>query len=118
MAEVHLTRESLNVVLSPWEKVAALHRDLRLPLAAVTDVDVVADPLAEVTGVRAPGLHLPRRSKIGTWRSRGRRIFAVAHANEPALRIGLAGAGYDAVIVSVPHAAAVAGRLRTALATP
>lgn len=119
MAELRMAADAaLNVALTPLEKLAALHGDLRLPLSAVTEVDVIDQPLDEVRGIRAPGLHIPGRFKIGTWRGRGRRIFAVARAGQAAVRIELAGAGYDAVIVSLPDAAAVADRLRESRARP
>jgi hypothetical protein len=117
MVNVHLVGASLDIDLSPLEKLAALRGDIQVPASAVTGVDVVDHALNVVTGVRAPGLHIPQRAKIGTWRSSGRRVFAVARARRPALRIELTGEKYDALIVSLPEAELVADQLRTALAS-
>ena len=43
----------------------------------------VAEPIRLVHGLRAPGLGLPGRTKIGTWRSKGRKTFAVTHKGAP-----------------------------------
>jgi hypothetical protein len=112
MASIHQDGDRLRVTMSTWEKVAALHGDLEFPVGSIDAVEVVSDPLTAVTGVRAPGLHIPSRTKIGTWRQRGRRTFAVARAGTPAIRIGLRGQRYQALVVSVPDAASVADTLR------
>ncbi|TFV58815.1 hypothetical protein E4P42_09930 [Mycobacterium sp. PS03-16] len=112
MAQVRRVGQDLEVRLTVGEKIAALRGDLRVPLSAVTAVDVVTEPLAAVTGARAPGLGLPGRAKIGTWRQRGRRTFAVARAHVPAVRIALSGQRDDVLIVSLPDAEAVAASLR------
>ena len=113
MAEIRRADGYLHVVLTPLEKVAALHGDLRVPLASVTSVGVTDRPLDDVKGFRAPGLHIPGRTKIGTWRRAGRRTFAVARTRQPALRIELTGERYDALVVSVADTASVAEEIRT-----
>ncbi|WP_370332728.1 hypothetical protein [Mycolicibacterium hippocampi] len=118
MAEIRRADGYLHVVLAPLEKVAALHGDLRVPLASVTSVTVADRPLDDVKGFRSPGLHVPARTKIGTWRRSGRRTFAVARARQSAVRIELTGERYNTLVVSVPDAATVAQELRTAQASP
>lgn len=112
MAQLRRVGQDLEVRLTAGEKVAALRGDLRVPLSAMVAVDVVADPLAAVSGLRAPGLGIPGLTKIGTWRQRGRRTFAVARAHTPAVRIELSGQRDDVLVVSVPDADAVAASLR------
>ncbi|GAB3220854.1 hypothetical protein [Mycolicibacterium hippocampi] len=118
MAEIRRADGYLHVVLAPLEKVAALHGNVRVPLASVTSVTVADRPLEDVKGLRSPGLHIPARTKIGTWRRAGRRTFAVARARQTAVRIELTGERYDTLVVSVPDAATVAQELRTAQASP
>ena len=117
MAQIQRTDAYFDIVLTPFEKLMALHRGVRVPLSSVTAVNVVERPLDEVKGFRAPGLHLPSRIKIGTWRASGRRTFAVARAQQTAVRIDLSGGEYDTLVISVPDAAAVAEDIRTASAT-
>lgn len=114
MAQIKRTGAYLDIVLTPFEKLMALHRGVRVPLSSITAVNVVERPLDEVQGFRAPGLHVPSRHKIGTWRASGRRTFAVARAQQTAVRIDLDDGKYDTLIISVPDAAAVAQDIRTA----
>lgn len=115
MATLSVSPTDLVISLTLREKVAGLHGDVRVPLAAVTEVGVVQDPVANVRGVRAPGLSIPGRTKIGTWRSHGHRIFAVARQGIPGVRVILTGTGFDELLISVNDAAAVAHRVRAAL---
>ena len=117
MAQIQRTDAYFDIVLTPFEKLMALHRGVRVPLSSVTAVNVVERPLDEVKGFRAPGLHLPSRIKIGTWRASGRRTFAVARAQQTAVRVDLSDGEYDTLVISVPDAAAVAEDIRTASAT-
>ena len=112
MASVHLTDDELVVHLSRPEKLAALHGDVRVPGTAIRSVAVERQPLAAVRGLRAPGLSIPGRTKIGTWRRFRHRGFVVARRDMPALRVRLAGAPYDDVLVSTPDAEATAAAIR------
>lgn len=111
MARITVDTDTLTVRLSLAEKVAALRGDVRVPRHAVTGVTVEPDGLAAVRGIRAPGLAIPTRTKIGTWRARGHRAFVCVHSGEPALRIRLSGAGDDELLVSTPEADAIVQRL-------
>ncbi|GAB2646269.1 alpha/beta hydrolase [Prescottella soli] len=119
MAEMTVTASALTIMLSRGEKVAGLRGDITIPLGYVRDVDVVADAFANIRGMRAPGLAVPGRVRIGTWRGGGLRTFAVAHRGVPALRVHTvgtaAGADFDRLIVTTPDATAVAQRVREAL---
>jgi hypothetical protein len=57
---VHLTDDSIEVQLARWEKLLGLMKDIRVPLADVSNVRVVENPLREAvgTGLKA-GLRLP-----------------------------------------------------------
>jgi alpha-beta hydrolase superfamily lysophospholipase len=104
---------TMTVTLTPAEKLAALHGDVRLPLTAVRDVRVERDGLAAVRGLRAPGLAVPGWRKIGRWRRRGSTAFVLARRGMAAVRVRLAGAAFDELLVSTPDAAAVAEEIRT-----
>jgi hypothetical protein len=52
----------LVVQLTFWEKIGALHGDLRVPLSAVRAVSVVAEPWKALRGIRAPGTGCPAGS--------------------------------------------------------
>src|SRR5689334_601812 len=100
MAEIRITDDELHVKLTTREKVAGLHGDISVPLTSVRDVRVEPDALAAVRGLRAPGLAVPGRTKIGTWRGRGSRRFIVARRGVPAVRVTLSGVKPDELLVS------------------
>ncbi|WP_236580888.1 alpha/beta hydrolase family protein [Rhodococcus sp. T7] len=85
----------------------------------IRGAEVIADPFANIRGVRAPGLGIPRRRCIGTWRGRGVRTFVVARAGVPAVRVRTLGRGsgaeFDELIVTVPDAVDVTARIRDVL---
>src|SRR4051812_39165137 len=113
MAAITVENDELLLTLSTREKVAGLHGDIRVPIASVHAVGVERDALAAVRGMRAPGLALPGRTKIGTWRRRASRAFVVARRDVPAVRVSLRGAGYDELLVSTEDAQAAADRIRS-----
>ena len=112
MARIARVGDDVTVHLGVWEKIAGLHGDLRFPASAITAVEVDHDPLSSVRGMRAPGLHVPGRVKIGTWRRSGRKTFAVARRSTPAVRLDLTGQPYDRMGISVADAATAANSLR------
>ncbi|MEU4422081.1 hypothetical protein AB0F81_15760 [Actinoplanes sp. NPDC024001] len=111
MAHVEVTADRVRIQLTPGEKVAGLRGDLDLPRTAIRAAQVVPDGPAAVSGLRAPGLAVPRRTKIGTWRGRGSRSFAVVRRGQPTLCLSLTGERYDRVLVSTPDAADLATAL-------
>ena len=111
MATVTATPEALTVTLSRRERVLGLLRDLEVPRSAVRAVEVVPDGLAATRGLRAPGLALPGRRKVGTWRGRGEKTLVSVRRGQPAVRVRLAGQRFDTVLLGVDDAATVAGAL-------
>ncbi|WP_430334975.1 alpha/beta hydrolase [Rhodococcus sp. ACT016] len=121
MAEMTVTSSGLMVALSRGEKIAALRGDVRIPLSQIRDVDVLADAFTNIRGRRVPGLAVPGRIRIGTWRGGRLRTFVVARRGVPAVRVCTvgteAGAEVDELIVTTANAATDAQRLRDALAS-
>jgi hypothetical protein len=108
---VQVTDESVEVLLSRWEKVLGLMRDIRVPRGDVSDVRVAEDPMAEAmgsgikVGLRLPWLlYVARTIRLDQVFIVRRRLpglsFAVAH-REPLRR----------VLVSTPEAEQLARRL-------
>jgi hypothetical protein len=52
MSTIHLTTDTVEIRLSPAERLSSLHGDLRLPRPAILAAEVVDDGLAAVHGVR------------------------------------------------------------------
>lgn len=98
MATITITRDAVQVRFTTREKIGGLIRDIEVPLSQVTEVAVENDALGAVRGLRAPGLALPGRRKIGTWRGRGRTAVSVT-AGQPAVRIELSGDGWDRLLI-------------------
>jgi alpha/beta superfamily hydrolase len=119
MATMTVDSNAVEIRLSHAEAAFALRRrHLRVPLAAVDDVAVEADGVAAATGLRAPGLAVPGRMKVGTWRRRGQRTLVSTRRGMPAVRVIFSGAGVDEVLIGSPHAHAVATAIRLGAGLP
>ena len=111
MTAIFVSDDTLTVRLTPVSKVAGLLRDQVIPRSAVTAVEVVTDGLAFARGLRAPGLAIPGRRKVGTWRGRGVRRFVDVRRGQPALRLHLQGQRHDELLIGHDNAAALAAQL-------
>jgi hypothetical protein len=112
MAELQVDGDEVVVALSAWEKAGALHGDVRVRRAAVRATRKVADAMAEVRGLRAPGTGFPGLIALGTWRRRGARDFVAAYRHRPGVVVELAGAPYGRLIVSTDDPDAVVASLQ------
>jgi hypothetical protein len=115
MATIDLTPQTLTVRFTTAEHVGGLIRDITVPRSAVTSVAVEADGIDAVSGLRAPGLALPGRRKVGTWRGLGnqpRRTAVSVTRGEAAVRITLAGQKVDQLLIGTTDAESVAETLR------
>jgi hypothetical protein len=106
-----VTADSVEVLLSPWQKALGLMRDIRVVRSDVSDVRVVADPLAEVrgtglkAGLRLPGLYYVART------IRLDRVFVVRRG-VPALAFSVRNnEPLRSVLVSTPEAQQLAQAL-------
>ena len=111
MTAILVSDDTLTVRLTRLSKVAGLLRDQVIPRSAITAVEVVPDGLAAARGLRAPGLALPGRRKIGTWRGRGVRRFVDVRRGQPALRLTLQGQRYDELLIGHDDVTDLAARL-------
>jgi hypothetical protein len=108
---MRVTGDSVEVLLSPWQKALGLMKDIRVSRSDVSEVRVVADPLGEVrgsglkVGLRLPGLcYVARTIRLDRVFVVRRGVPALAfsvHNNEP-LR---------SVLVSTPEAQQLAQAL-------
>lgn len=115
MATITSTPTTLSVTFTTFEKVAGLLRDISVPRSAVAAVTVEPDGIRAAKGLRAPGLGLPGRRKIGTWRRRGdgrtRRTAVSVRRGQPAVRIELLGTSWDQLLIGHDDAARIAAGL-------
>jgi hypothetical protein len=106
-----VSEDSVAVVLKPWEKVLGLLRDIEVPLADVSDVRVVEEPVREAmrsgmkVGLRLPWLYYIART------IRLDEVFIVRRG-VPALSFAVRNRGQlRRVLVSTPEAGELARRL-------
>ena len=114
MATPQLTPDTVTVRFTRAEKITGLVRDTDIPRSAVRGVEVVAEPLGAMRGLRAPGLALPGVRKIGTWRRPGERTLVAVRKGQPAVRVRLEGARYDVLLLGADDAIALADALSPA----
>lgn len=116
MVTISLEHDTLAIHLAPLERLFAVRGDLTLPVQHIESAESVTDGLAAVTGLRAPGLSVPGRTKFGTWRRRQGNTVVLVRGRGPALRIrSTAGRARD-VLVSTPHAEQLAAQITAARA--
>ena len=108
---VELTGSSLEIKLARWEKILGLMKDLSIPVADISDVQVIENPLREAmrAGLKA-GLRMPGFSYV----ARTIRLdqLIVVRRGAPGLSFSVRNRGpLERVLVSTPEAKALARRL-------
>ena len=112
MAALVVEDGDLLVRLSRWEKLGALHGDIRVGRDAVEDIRVSHAPFGELRGVRAPGTGVPRVIALGTWRTRDGKDFAALYRGMPAVIVSLRdGAPFRRLLIGAHDAEAIAAPL-------
>jgi hypothetical protein len=103
VATLEVRQDALVVTLSGWERVAAMKREVRVPLAAVRGICSDPDPWSALRGVRAEGAGVPGMAVYGVRRMTGDRPdFAALHGRGPAVRVELTPeARYRRLLVTV-----------------
>lgn len=108
---VRLTGDSIEVLLSRWEKIVGLMKDLHVPLADVADARVVENPMREArgtglkAGLRLPGVYFVARTirlDQAIILKRGLPALSFSVSNHPPL---------ERVLVSTPDAKELARRI-------
>jgi hypothetical protein len=111
MTSILVSADAVTVHLPMASRIAGLLGDQVVPRSAITSAEAVTDGLTAARGLRAPGLALPGRRKIGTWRGGGARRFVDVRRGQPALRLRLQGQRYDELLIGHDAAAALAAQL-------
>jgi hypothetical protein len=117
MATMHMNDAALRVCFTRREKIGGLLRDVDVPLTAIKSVTVEPDGLKAARGVRAPGLSVPGRRKVGTWRGRGHRSVVSVRRDQPAVRLRLDGHRFSELLIGAADAEAIATQLRAVIAS-
>ena len=117
MAELQLEGSELVLHLSGAEKAEAVHGDLRVPLSAIRDVEVLEDARSW-TGIDAGfkvGMRVPGVATVATVRGHGEKVFVAVHRDTPrGVRVRLQGAPWDEWIVGCADPETVAATLAPA----
>ena len=101
MATIDVDAREVTVALSAMERVFALRRTVRIPVAHLETVEVLDDAYAAMTGLRAPGLGLPGYAKVGTWRRRSGATVGVVWGRGSGLRLRASSGRVRDVILSL-----------------
>jgi hypothetical protein len=114
MAQIGVDGDAIVVGLTPLERLAALHGDVRVPRASVAAVAPEDEPYKQLRGIRAPGTSWPNAIAYGVRRfTGGRPDFAALRGRGPAIRIELdPPARFARLLVSVDDPAATVARIR------
>jgi hypothetical protein len=121
MAELVIERDELVVRLSWWERIVAVHGDVRVPLATIRSVSVAADPAEARTRFRTASSGPDRwdvpygvRTIYGIGKA-----FIATPRNRPAVHVRLeAPSKFAELLVSVADPEAVAVGIRHAAGRP
>ena len=111
MCSIVISDDDLTVEPAALDRVAGQLRTQTIDRSAITAVEVVDDGLIAATGLRPPGLAVPGRRTVGTWRGRGVTSLVDVRRGQPALRIRLRDPRYDELLVGSDAAASIAKRL-------
>lgn len=115
MADIRIEDGELVLLLSKLEMVEGVHSNIRVPLNAVRDVQVVDRPLDFVHGLKLPGTGIPGRTAVGTWVSPDGKTFAVEHHASRGIVVRLEGQSYQQLVVGADDPEALAETVRGAM---
>jgi hypothetical protein len=103
VAQLQLHQDQLVVRLTALEQLAAMRREVRVPLGSVVRICADSDPWSSLRGVRSPGTGIPGVVAYGVRRlTGGAPDFAAIHGRGPAVRVELApDAPFGRLVVTV-----------------
>jgi hypothetical protein len=115
VATLEVRHDSLVVTLASAERMAAMRRELCVPLASIASVCCEEDPWSAIRGIRATGIGLPGIAAYGVRRMTGDRPdFIAVHGRGAAVRVELGpGSHYRRLLVTVVDPGSVVAGLRT-----
>lgn len=100
MDELEVDGPDLVLRMSTGEKILGAHGSPRVPVEAVSHVEILEDAHEAADHGFKVGERIPGVSEIGTFYSDGRKLFAVVHRSTPrGLRITFNDAKYDEWVV-------------------
>lgn len=117
MAEFQIAEGQLTLAMNPLEHVAALHKDVTVPISEVTGVRVLDRAWVAVNGDRT-GTDAPGVLVAGRFKGPHGLTIAVCHGSRPGIEVALEGTNPHYLIATVDDPAAVAHRLRVAAGLP
>jgi len=120
VAKLAIEGLELAVRMSVVERAAAIHGDVRFPLASVTAVAVEPNVWAAMRGIRAPGTGIPFVIAYGTLRHPGGRDFVLVRGGRrPGLRIDFGSdAPFARLLMTVADPQEHASAIRQAVGHP
>ena len=114
MAKIKLTANSLTVLLSAGEKLAAFHGNLTVPIDQVVSAQIVPSSFWRGLGLRVPGTGLPPFIVSGTYLKKGDRAFVSYFKGQIPVEIKLSGGRFTRLIIGMddlPAAEAIVNAL-------
>jgi hypothetical protein len=114
MASVTVNSRDITVDLTTFERVFGLLPNLTIPIAHVRGVAHNDAILADI-GIRAPGLALPRRALIGTFRKWKFKDFVVWRNEPHFVVIDVTGEKWDRIVIGVGDPAPTVNAIATAI---
>ena len=113
MSTITFGPSSTTVTVTLFERIVSFRGNVTVPSSSVASVDVVDDALADVQGIRAPGLGVPGERKIGIWRHEGTEMFVSVRRGQRAVRVTLQPGGkWATLLIGCDDAASVAASFR------
>ena len=110
---IEVTDDSVEVLLSRWQKILGLIGDIRVPRADVSDVQVVEDPVREAMGIGIKvGLRLPWFYYVA--RTINLDQAFIVRRGVPGLSFAVHNQRLTRVLVSTPRAQELAQQLQPA----
>lgn len=105
MVTLMLDSAQLEIVLSAAEKGFAFRkRNVAIPRAAITRVQLTDDAWTWLRGVRSPGTFIPATLAMGTWRYAGGEDFAIIRRKRPGVVIDLDGHDeFQRIVLTTRH---------------
>jgi hypothetical protein len=111
MAHLEVDGDQLALRLTAEEHLEGMHRDVVVPMSAVTDIRVTEDVWSELRGIRAPGTGLPGVIAVGTRRGSFGKDFVVVHGKGGGVVVELVGQAFSRIVITTPEPGEVVARL-------